>query len=280
MRNTFNTNAPYFILGALSTFTLLTSGVLAVAPYASFLAPVAVLSASWGLPFIIVCAVFSVVTFALSYSVISKNKTIADKEAVLTIKNQGITRLHIEISSKDNTILEQGAEISSLKDLVAQRDTTISSLMAEKKAEISKIETELTDKCKLIEILDAQAIERKTEIDTLKDQLAKQKKEVRQKKYDNLCAKRQQEEADALKEDPHSVVNLKDNELPYLETKNAEEPNNKDKEKSQGWGEFFIDKARATAAFGLASASFVSTTLQNTIVTPAGGMGYIAPFLS
>lgn len=71
-------NAPYLVAGALATLTLLASGVFAAAPYIGFLAPVAALSV--GLPFIIGCAVFSVVTIALSYKAISKNKTISEKD--------------------------------------------------------------------------------------------------------------------------------------------------------------------------------------------------------
>ncbi|WP_353269978.1 hypothetical protein [Wolbachia endosymbiont (group A) of Myopa testacea] len=107
MRNIFNkTNVPYLAVGALATLTLLASGVFAVAPYIGFLAPVAALSV--GLPFIIGCAVFSVVTIALSYKAISKNKTISEKDVQLSEKEK-------EISEKDAKLVDQAKEIEELK---------------------------------------------------------------------------------------------------------------------------------------------------------------------
>lgn len=82
MKNMFNkANTPYLVSSTLAIATLLASGVFAAAPYVGFLAPVAALSV--GLPFIIGGAVFSALVFALSAAMISKNKTISEKDAQL-----------------------------------------------------------------------------------------------------------------------------------------------------------------------------------------------------
>lgn len=107
-------NAPYLVAGALATLTLLASGVFAAAPYIGFLAPVAALSV--GLPFIIGCAVFSVVTIALSYKAISKNKTISEKDVQLAKEEDKVQAQKQTISEKDVQLAGKNNDISHLRD--------------------------------------------------------------------------------------------------------------------------------------------------------------------
>ncbi|MDR0773163.1 MAG: hypothetical protein LBE46_02410 [Wolbachia pipientis] len=107
MKNIFNkTNVPYLVAGVLATLTLLASGIFAAAPYIGFLAPVAALNI--GLPFIIGCAVFSVVTIVLSCKAISKNKIISEKDAQLSEKEA-------EVKAKEEENSKQKIEIEELK---------------------------------------------------------------------------------------------------------------------------------------------------------------------
>ena len=110
MKNMFNkANAPYLVSSTLAIATLLASGVFAAAPYVSFLAPVAALSV--GLPFIIGGAVFSALVFALSATVISKNKTISEKDAQLVQQAEEIEGKDRAISEKDTQLANQAKEI-------------------------------------------------------------------------------------------------------------------------------------------------------------------------
>lgn len=104
-------NVPYLVAGALTTLTLLASGVFAAAPYIGFLASVAALSV--GPPFIIGCAVFSVVTIALSYKAISKNKTISEKEEdKVQAQKQTISELEAKIQAQEQTISGQNDQLT------------------------------------------------------------------------------------------------------------------------------------------------------------------------
>ncbi|MCA7010798.1 hypothetical protein [Wolbachia endosymbiont of Tribolium confusum] len=114
MKNMFNkANAPYLVSGTLAIATLLASGVFAAAPYVSFLAPVAALSV--GLPFII--AVFSALIIALSAAVISKNKTISEKD--------------IQLANQERKIEGEGTEIANLRDQLAEKERENSTLKDE-----------------------------------------------------------------------------------------------------------------------------------------------------
>ncbi|MBR9983707.1 MAG: hypothetical protein MUP48_06435 [Wolbachia endosymbiont of Homalodisca vitripennis] len=103
MKNMFNkANMPYLVSSTLAIATLLASGVFAAAPYAGFLAPVAVLG--FGLPFIIGGAVFSALVFALSAVVISRNKTISERDTQLTEKDTKISSLKGQLAKKEKVI--------------------------------------------------------------------------------------------------------------------------------------------------------------------------------
>jgi len=95
-------NVPYYMAGTLATFTLLASGVFAVAPYAQFLASVAALSV--GLPFIIGGAIFSAVIIALSYKAISKNKIIAEKDVQLAEKVEKISKKDAQLAKEEDKV--------------------------------------------------------------------------------------------------------------------------------------------------------------------------------
>lgn len=88
--------------------------MFAAAPYVSFLAPVAALSV--GLPFIIGGAVFSALVFALSAAVISKNKTISERDAQLTEKDTKISSLKGQLAKKEK-VKEKQKEILDCADL-------------------------------------------------------------------------------------------------------------------------------------------------------------------
>ncbi|WP_264703917.1 hypothetical protein [Wolbachia endosymbiont (group A) of Volucella inflata] len=130
-------NVPYYIAGTLATFTLLASGVFAAAPYIGFLAPVAALSV--GLPFIIGYAVFSVVTIALSYKAISKNKTISEKEAQLSDEKSKVEAKGKIISEKVKEISEKNTQLANQAKEIEDKDKTIS----EKDREIFRMKNEL-----------------------------------------------------------------------------------------------------------------------------------------
>ncbi len=133
-------NVPYYIAGTLATFTLLASGVFAAAPYIGFLAPVAALSV--GLPFIIGYAVFSVVTIALSYKAISKNKTISGKDVQLAEKSTDISNLR-------NQLDEEKARVQTQKQTISEKDAQLTKKEAEVKAkeeENSKQKIEINKK--------------------------------------------------------------------------------------------------------------------------------------
>lgn len=103
MKNMFNkANMPYLVSSTLAIATLLASGVFAAAPYAGFLAPVAVLGV--GLPFIIGGAVFSALVFVLSAVVISRNKTISERDTQLTEKDTKISSLKGQLAKKEKVI--------------------------------------------------------------------------------------------------------------------------------------------------------------------------------
>ncbi|WP_353284223.1 hypothetical protein [Wolbachia endosymbiont (group A) of Lasioglossum fulvicorne] len=131
-------NVPYYIAGTLATFTLLASGVFAAAPYIGFLAPVAALSV--GLPFIIGYAVFSVVTIALSYKAISKNKTNFE------LKNQVQTQKQ-ENSEKDTQLAEKEAEVKAKEE----ENSELKSKVKAQEEENSEQKTQLAEKNKKIE---------------------------------------------------------------------------------------------------------------------------------
>ncbi|WP_341814635.1 hypothetical protein [Wolbachia endosymbiont (group A) of Chalcis sispes] len=130
-------NVPYYIAGTLATFTLLASGVFAAAPYIGFLAPVAALSV--GLPFIIGYAVFSVVTIALSYAAVSKNKTISEKEAQLSDEKSKVEAKGKIISEKVKEISEKNTQLANQAKEIEDKDKTIS----EKDREIFRMKNEL-----------------------------------------------------------------------------------------------------------------------------------------
>lgn len=140
-------NVPYYIAGTLATLTLLASGVFAVAPYIGFLAPVAALSV--GLPFIIGCAVFSVVTIALSYKAISKNNTISGKDAVVQAQKQTISELEAKIQAQEQTISGQNDQLTKKEAEVKAKEEEIS----KQKIEINKKNEEIDNQKKEIEEL-------------------------------------------------------------------------------------------------------------------------------
>ncbi|MFP3021274.1 MAG: hypothetical protein ACEY3F_08335 [Wolbachia sp.] len=138
-------NVPYYIAGTLATFTLLASGVFAAAPYIGFLAPVAALSV--GLPFIIGYAVFSVVTIALSYKAISKNKTISEKEAQLADEKSKVEAKNKIISEKEAVVQDQKQTISELEAKIQAQEQTISGQndqLTKKEVEVKAKEEEIS----------------------------------------------------------------------------------------------------------------------------------------
>ncbi|WP_265030138.1 hypothetical protein [Wolbachia endosymbiont (group A) of Philonthus cognatus] len=138
-------NVPYYVAGTLATFTLLASGVFAAAPYIGFLAPVAALSV--GLPFIIGYAVFSVVTIALSYKAISKNKTISEKEAQLADEKSKVEAKGKIISEKEAVVQDQKQTISELEAKIQAQEQTISGQndqLTKKEVEVKAKEEEIS----------------------------------------------------------------------------------------------------------------------------------------
>lgn len=104
MKNMFNkANMPYLISSTLAIATLLASGVFAAAPYAGFLAPVAVLG--FGLPFIIGGPVSSALVFALSAVVISRNKTISERDTKISSLKGQLAKKEKVIEAKNKTIV-------------------------------------------------------------------------------------------------------------------------------------------------------------------------------
>lgn len=104
MKNMFNkANMPYLVSSTLAIATLLASGVFAAAPYAGFLAPVAVLG--FGLPFIIGGAVSSALVFALSAVVISRNKTISERDTKISSLKGQLAKKEKVIEAKNKTIV-------------------------------------------------------------------------------------------------------------------------------------------------------------------------------
>lgn len=98
-------NLPFFFTGTLATVTLLASGIFAIAPYTTFLAPVAALSI--GLPAALF--VLSAVAIALSYKVINQNKKLCALESEkfkLALENKREIE-ELEVKNKDlNTITQ------------------------------------------------------------------------------------------------------------------------------------------------------------------------------
>ncbi|QOD38041.1 hypothetical protein [Candidatus Wolbachia massiliensis] len=122
MKNVFNkANAPYLVSGALAIGTLLASGIFAVAPYVGFLAPVAALSL--GLPFIIGGAVFSVAAIALSAVAISKNSTIAEKEAGIFAAVKENSKLREQLVERNEELKDKDTVISYLDANSVKKDT-------------------------------------------------------------------------------------------------------------------------------------------------------------
>ena len=154
MRNIFNkTNVPYLVAGALATLTLLASGVFAVAPYIGFLAPVAALSV--GLPFIIGCAVFSVVTIALSYKAISKNKTISEKDVQLAEKVEEISKKDAQLAKEEDKVQAQKQTISGQNDQLTKKEAEVKAKEEEnskQKIEINKKNEEIDNQKKIEEL--------------------------------------------------------------------------------------------------------------------------------
>ncbi|WP_265033365.1 hypothetical protein [Wolbachia endosymbiont (group A) of Sicus ferrugineus] len=152
MRNIFNkTNVPYLVAGALAT---LASGVFAAAPYIGFLAPVAALSV--GLPFIIGCAVFSVVVIALSYAAISKNKTISEKEDQLADEKSKVETRDTIISKQEDVVQAQKQTISGQNDQLTKKEAEVKAKEEEnskQKIEINKKNEEIDNQKKEIEEL-------------------------------------------------------------------------------------------------------------------------------
>ncbi|MDX5508124.1 MAG: hypothetical protein O7149_05990 [Wolbachia endosymbiont of Hylaeus sinuatus] len=141
-------NVPYLIAGALATATLLASGVFAAAPYIGFLAPVAALSV--GLPFIIGYAVFSVVTIALSYKAISKNKTNSELKNEMKAQEQTISGQKTQLAKKEAEVKAKEEENSKLKDQVRtqkQKSSEQKTQLAEKnkKIEEDKLKVAIAD---------------------------------------------------------------------------------------------------------------------------------------
>lgn len=138
-------NVPYYIAGTLAALTLLASGVFAAAPYVGFLAPVAALSV--GLPFIIGCAIFSVVTIALSYEAISKNKTISEKDVQLAEKVEEISKKDAQLAKEEDKVQAQKQTISELEAKIQTQEQTISGQndqLTKKEAEVKAKEEEIS----------------------------------------------------------------------------------------------------------------------------------------
>lgn len=147
-------NVPYLVAGALATLTLLASGVFAAAPYIGFLAPVAALSV--GLPFIIGCAVFSVVTIALSYKAISKNKTISEKDVQLAEKVEEISKKDAQLAKEEDKVQAQEQTISGQNDQLTKKEAEVKAKEEEnskQKIEINKKNEEINNQRKEIEEL-------------------------------------------------------------------------------------------------------------------------------
>ncbi|WP_353286706.1 hypothetical protein [Wolbachia endosymbiont (group A) of Anthophora plumipes] len=147
-------NVPYLVAGALATLTLLASGVFAAAPYIGFLAPVAALSV--GLPFIIGCAVFSVVTIALSYKAISKNKTISEKDVQLAEKVEEISKKDAQLAKEEDKVQAQEQTISGQNDQLTKKEAEVKAKEEEnskQKIEINKKNEEINNQKKEIEEL-------------------------------------------------------------------------------------------------------------------------------
>ncbi|XCA35284.1 MAG: hypothetical protein ABOJ95_000146 [Wolbachia endosymbiont of Armadillidium vulgare] len=163
MKNMFNkANAPYLVSSTLAIATLLASGVFAAAPYVSFLAPVAALSV--GLPFIIGGAVFSALVFALSATVISKNKTISEKDAQLVQQAEEIEGKDRAISEKDTQLVQQAEEIEGKDRAISEKDTQL----ANQAKEIKGKNRDIFEKSKELKVtssyLDAQSVEEKAKM--------------------------------------------------------------------------------------------------------------------
>ncbi|MDX5495846.1 MAG: hypothetical protein O7198_04160 [Wolbachia endosymbiont of Nomada marshamella] len=147
-------NVPYLVAGALATLTLLASGVFAAAPDIGFLAPVAALSV--GLPFIIGCAVFSVVTIALSYKAISKNKTISEKDVQLAEKVEEISKKDAQLAKEEDKVQAQEQTISGQNDQLTKKEAEVKAKEEEnskQKIEINKKNEEINNQKKEIEEL-------------------------------------------------------------------------------------------------------------------------------
>ncbi|WP_259348745.1 coiled-coil domain-containing protein [Wolbachia pipientis] len=191
MRN--KNNVPYYIAGTLATFTLLASGVFAAAPYIGFLAPVAALSV--GLPFIIGYAVFSVVTIALSYKAISKNKTISEKvkeiegkdktifekEAQLDKKSTGISNLRNQLDEEEVKVQTQKRKNSEKEKEIKDKDIQLADekskadkIISEKDLEIFRMKNELA----AIKRINASQPGNVVEFDSINQQLTKRDFEV------------------------------------------------------------------------------------------------------
>ncbi|WP_423348764.1 hypothetical protein [Wolbachia sp. wLmal] len=118
-------NVPYYITGALATFTLLASEVFAAAPYIGFLAPVAALSV--GLPFIIGGAVFSAVAIALSCKAISKNKTNSELKNKIKAQEQIISEQKTQLAEKNKKIEEDKLRVAIADGTVQLAKGTVNS---------------------------------------------------------------------------------------------------------------------------------------------------------
>ncbi|MGL9779275.1 MAG: hypothetical protein ACR5K5_03350 [Wolbachia sp.] len=212
-------NVPYYIAGTLATFTLLASGVFAAAPYIGFLAPVAALSV--GLPFIIGYAVFSVVTIALSYKAISKNKTISEKEAQLADEKSKVEAKGKIISEKEAVVQDQKQTISELEAKIqAQEQTRLDYLN--------------------LEVLSSEQKQRANSLDYLSiDNVPKQPDHLNvdaaAKSYLMSLSEDQDVFYDAESGDE------KDTEISSLENEPAKEEN------GQSWSAWSLDKAKTAA---------------------------------
>ncbi|WP_264338304.1 hypothetical protein [Wolbachia endosymbiont (group A) of Cheilosia soror] len=172
-------NVPYYIAGTLATFTLLASGVFAAAPYIGFLAPVAALSV--GLPFIIGYAVFSVVTIALSYKAISKNKTISEKVKEISEKNTQLAEEKDKVQAQEQTISEKDVQLADqakeIEAQLAEKSTDISNLRHQLDEEKAKVQTQK----QTISERDAQLAEKDAEVQTQKQTISEQKTQLAEK---------------------------------------------------------------------------------------------------
>ena len=163
-------NVPYYIAETLATFTLLASGVFAIAPYIGFLAPIAALSV--GLPFIIGCAVFSAVAMALSYKAISKNKTISEKDVQLAEKVE-------EISKKDAQLAKEEDKVQAQKQIISELEAKIKA----QKQTISGQNDQLTKKEAEVKAKEEENSEQKIEINKKNEEIDNQKKEIEELKH-------------------------------------------------------------------------------------------------